>query len=193
MSHSNHKPLVTLYAALLHLYPANFRRQFAAEMLDTFNDLLHHHGPLLASSTVLRELPPTLLREHLDDPTTLSHVLRLIFSPLPAIALYIAALTRIQKIEELFVFTCWTLSILAALYLTRCRGLDCLLHTTLASILGLLLPLAFINTWQPMHPGLISLAPPLTILALTVGLILSSYARLIMEGFAFTSSSKAAT
>jgi hypothetical protein len=34
-----------------------------------------------------------------------------------------------------------------------------------------------------MHPGLLTLAPPLTLLALTIGLILAAYARLIMEGF----------
>ena len=57
----------------------------------------------------------------------------------------------------------------------------------LASVVGMLLPLALINTYQPMLPSFINLVAPLTVLALTVGLIFATYARLVMEGLAFTS------
>ena len=50
-------------AALLRLYPSNFRRQFEEEMLETFSLVLDERGALPASLLILRELIPTLLGE----------------------------------------------------------------------------------------------------------------------------------
>ena len=59
------------------------------------------------------------------------------------------------------------------------------MRTMGASVLGMLLPLALINFYQPMTPGFFSLAAPLGLLAMTIGLILGVFARLIMEGLKF--------
>jgi hypothetical protein len=174
--------LLSIYAGLLHLYPSDFRRQFGADMLDTFTDLLEQHGPVLASLLILREFIPTLLREHLDDPANLSRLIRQTFCPLPALILYAAAVSRVQHVEEFALITFWLICILSSFWNTGCRGRICLARTAAASVVGMLLPLALISTWQPMIPGLLSLAFPVVLLAMTVGLILAALARLTMEG-----------
>jgi hypothetical protein len=55
----------------------------------------------------------------------------------------------------------------------------------------MLLPLALINAYQPMSPGWLSLALPLGLLAMTIGLILGLLARLMMEGLRFQRSAVA--
>jgi len=52
---------------------------------------------------------------------------------------------------------------------------------------GMLLPMAIINLYQPMIPGFLSLAIPFAVLAATVGLIFAAVARLVMEGLTFKS------
>ncbi len=151
-------------------------------MLSDFAEILEHRGGIAACALVVRELPSTLLREHLDDPTAMKFLLRLFLGAIPPLAIYTAALSRAARVEEIVLITFWTLCILAALLKTRCRGLSCLVRTMLASIAGLLLPLAFINSYQPMTPGLSTLLIPLSMLALTIGLIFAAYARLVMEG-----------
>jgi hypothetical protein len=184
MHNRKHNALLAIYAALLHLYPSNFRRQFGMDMLDTFSDLMHHRGPLLASSLILREFFSTLFREHLDDPASLARLIRLLLCLLPPLAIYAAVLAHIRNVEEFAFFTFWLICILVSFWQTRCRGRECLVRTMLMSVVGMLLPLAFINTYQPMLPGFFSLAGPLAVLGLTVGLIFSTYARLVMEGLA---------
>jgi hypothetical protein len=184
MNDPSHGYLLRIYAALLHLYPSNFRRQFGPDMLDAFSQLIDHHGPLLASILILREFVPTLLREHFDDPASLARLIRQILCPLPALILYAAALARVQHLEEFALLTFWLICILTAFWNTGCRGRLCLLRTSAASVIGMLLPLALINTYQPMFPGFLSLAAPLALFAATVGLILAAFARLTMEGLA---------
>ena len=65
-----------------------------------------------------------------------------------------AAVPDAHSFDEYFLSTSWTLCILASLYLTRCRGRRCLVRTTLASVLGMLLPMTIINLHHPMDPSL---------------------------------------
>ena|SRR6266850_1983906 len=187
MSDSKRQPLLGLYAALLHLYPSNFRREFGQQMLVAFSDLLDDRGPVLASSIIFREFVSTLFREHLDDPASIAHFIRALLCPLPPVVIYSAVLAHVRNFEEFAFFTFWLICILASFWQTRCRGRECLVRAMLASAVGMLLPLALINTYQPMLPSFISLAAPLAVLALTVGLIFATCARLVMEGLAFTS------
>jgi len=156
-------------------------------MLATFADLLDDRGPLVASSLILREFCSTLFREHLDDPASLAHLIRVLLCPLPPVVIYATVLGHVRNFEEFAFFTFWLICILASFWQTRCRGRECLVRTMLASVVGMLLPLALINIYQPMHPSFVSLVAPLTVLALTVGLIFATCARLVMEGLAFTS------
>src|SRR6185503_21057072 len=93
-------PLQSLYAGLLHLYPPEFQRQFSDEMLETFSQVLTENGPLAALLMILRELIPTLVHEHLDDPANLSRLIRRMLCPIPALILYALAVRRVQHIEE---------------------------------------------------------------------------------------------
>jgi hypothetical protein len=142
MLDSKRQPLLGLYAALLHLYPSSFRRQFGQQMLAAFSDLLDDRGPLLASSIILREFLFTLFREHLDDPASLAHFIRVLLCPLPPVAIYTAVLAHIRNFEGFALFTSWLICILASFWQTRSRGRDCLVRTMLASVVGMLLPLA---------------------------------------------------
>src|SRR5678816_1332347 len=99
MNEPRHPFILSLYAALLRLYPSDFRRKFGADMLEDFSQLLDHHGPVPASILIFREFVPTLLREHLDDPASLSRLIRQTLCPLPALILYAAALSRVQHLE----------------------------------------------------------------------------------------------
>jgi hypothetical protein len=186
------KPLVALYAALLHLYPSSFRRRFGQEMLAAFSDLLNDFGPLPAISVLLREFLRSLFREHSDDPSSLVFAIRALLCPLPPMILYAIVLANVRDFDEFFFFTFWLICILASFWQTGCRGRAFLARTMLASLLGVLFPLALINLYHPMIPGLISLATPLALLAVTVGLIFAAYARVIMEGLTFKSIREAA-
>jgi len=187
MAKPRHKPLLDLYAALLHLYPASFRHQFRGEMLATFSDILEDRGRRCAFLVVLCELIPSLLREHLDDSSSFVFSIRLLLCALPPLGIYFAIVFHTQKFDELALFTFWLICILAALWQTRCRGRECLLRTMIASVVGMLFPLAIINLYQPMLPSFASLAVPFAMLAVTVGLIFAAYARLVMEGISVTS------
>src|SRR3954469_23085776 len=125
-----HPPL-TVYTMLLHLSPASFRRQFAAQMLETFADLLHDRGPFLAVLLIVREFIPTLIREHFDDRSSFWYLIRFLICLLPPLAIYAFALRNAHSFDEYFLSTSWALSILASLCLTRCRGRRCLLHAAL--------------------------------------------------------------
>jgi len=174
--------LLAVYAALLRLYPLSFRRQFGAEMLETFSELLNYHGPVVASLLILREFFPTLLREHLDDPSSIGRLIRGMLCPIPVLIIYAASIARVENVEEFALSTFWLICILAAFWNTGCRGVECLLRTMGASVLAMLLQLALINGYQPMIPGFLSLAVPFGLLSMTVGLVLAVLARLIMEG-----------
>ncbi len=191
MANPRLKPLLDLYAALLHFYPASFRRAFRREMLTTFSNILEDRGRRCGLFIILCELIPSLLREHLDDPSSLIFSIRLLLSALAPLGIYFAIVSHAQKFDELALFTFWLICILTALWQTRCRGRECLIRTMLSSVVGMLLPLAIINFYQPLLPSFLSLAAPLAVLAMTIGLIFGAYARLIMEGLSFTSSRSA--
>src|SRR5688500_1920600 len=99
--------LLAVYAMLLRLYPASFRRQFGAEMLETFSELLNCHGPVAASLLILREFLPTLLREHLDDPSSVGRLIRGMLCPIPALMIYAALVARVVNVEEFALSTFW--------------------------------------------------------------------------------------
>src|SRR5688572_6458591 len=125
------QPLLAGYAALLHVYPPTFRRQFGQQMLSDSAEILEHRGGIAACALVVRELPSTLLREHLDDPTAMTFLLRLLLCSIPPLAICTAALSRAARVEEFALITFWTLCILGALVKTRCRGPSCLVRTML--------------------------------------------------------------
>jgi hypothetical protein len=185
MDDRSQHPLLSVYARLLRLYPPEFQRQFSDEMLETFSQILADQGPLAALLMILSELFPTLLHEHLDDSENLSRLIRRMLCPIPALILYAIAVRRVQHLEEFVLCTFWLICLLAALWKSGCRGRVCLLRTMGASILGMLLPLALINSYQAMTPGFFSLAVPIGLFAMTIGLILGLFARLIMEGLSF--------
>ncbi len=182
MPNPRHKPLLDLYAGLLHLYPADFRRQFRREMLTTFSDVLQDRGRRCGFFLIICDLIPSLLREHFDDPSSFIFSIRLLLCCLPPLGIYFAIVSHTQNFEELALFTFWLICILTALWQTRCRGRECLIRTMVCSVVGMLLPLAIINVYQPMFPSFLSLAVPLAILAMTVGLTFAAFARLMMEG-----------
>ena len=182
MDNRQHHPLLCIYAALLRLYPPDFQQQFGQDMLATFSQVLEGRGGLSAALLILRELLPTLFREHLDDPANLVRVIRWMLAAVPALLIYAAAVGRVQHVEEFILSTFWLMCILTAFWKSGCRGRICLRRTMAASVLGMLLPLALINWYQPMSPGFFSLAGPFALLAMTLGLILAVFARLIMEG-----------
>src|SRR5258706_8137654 len=107
MAISKKKPLVALYAALLHLYPSSFRRKFGGEMLAAFSDLLNDLGALSALSVLLREFLPSLFREHSDDPSSLIFAIRALLCPLPPMILYAIVLAHVRAFDEFFFFTFW--------------------------------------------------------------------------------------
>ena len=183
-NHSRHF-LLSIYAALLRLYPPSFQQQFGREMLETVSNVLEQQGAGAASLLVLRELIPTLLREHLDDPANLAALVRRMLCPLPALLIYSAAIARVQRMEEFVLSTFWLICMLSAFWRSGCRGRVCLMRSMAASVVGMLLPLGLISSYQAMTPGFFSLAAPLGLLAMTVGLILGVFARLIMEGLNF--------
>jgi len=187
MSNPRHKPLLDLYATLLRLYPASFRRQFRQEMLTTFSDVLEDRGRRSGLFLILCELIPSLLREHLDDPASLIFSIRALLCALPPLAIYFAIVSHAKTFDEIALFTFWLICILAAFRQTGCRGRECLIRTVVLSVVGMLLPLAIINLYQPMIPGFLSLAAPFAVLAITIGLIFAAFARLIMEGISFRS------
>jgi len=187
MPDRKHKLLLALYAALLHLYPANFRRQFGQEMLAAFADTRDERGLVAALSLLIGDLLPTLLREHLEDSSSLVFIIRALLCALPPLILYTVAVAHVQNIDEFALLTFWLICIFAAYWQTGCRGRACLLRTMIASVGGMLFPLWLISFYQPMFPGFISLAAPLGVLAMTVGLILAALARLAMEGLSFRS------
>ena len=182
MDERSRHPLLSIYAALLRLYPSDFRQQFADEMLETFSRVLDEQGPLFASLLILRELLPTLFREHLDDPANLNRLIRRMLCPIPAMILYATSIARVQHIEEFALSTFWLICILASFWKNGCRGRVCLIRTVTASVMGMLFPLALINAWQSMSPGFFSLVVPVALRATTLGLILGLLARLTMEG-----------
>ena len=182
MDERRQHPLLSIYAALLRLYPSDFRRNFEQEMLQDFSQVLDERGPLDASLLVCREILPTLLREHLDDPANLLGLIRWMLAAIPALLVYAFAIGRVQHVEEFVLSTFWLICILVAFWKTGCRGRIFLVRTVAASTVGTLLPLALINAWQTISPGFFSLATPFGLLAMTIGLILALLARLIMEG-----------
>jgi hypothetical protein len=191
MSNPRHKPLLDLYAALLHLYPASFRRQFREQMLTTFSDILDDRGRRSGLFLILCELIPSLLREHLDEPASLIFSIRALLCALPPLAIYSAIVSHAKSFDEIALFTFWLICILTAFRQTGCRGRECLIRTMAFSVVGMLLPLAIINLFQPMFPGFLSLAAPFAVLAITIGLIFAAFARLIMEGLSLKSTRSA--
>src|SRR5687767_5051766 len=92
-------PLIRSYAGLLRLYPADFRGEFADEMLAAFEETLRERGALYASFVVSFELFPTLLREHMDSNGARGlRVLRLFACVFLPLALYVASLAKSSQL-----------------------------------------------------------------------------------------------
>src|ERR1043165_2893070 len=99
--------LLALYSILLRLYPASFRNQFGQEMLDAFSEVLEGRGTLAAFSLLMSDLLPTLLREHLEDCSSILLAIRGLLCLLPPIALYALVLAHIQNLDEFGLITFW--------------------------------------------------------------------------------------
>lgn len=63
---SNNKP-IKIYRLILNLYPRSFLEEYKRDMEQTFQDIQRDNNTFILWLRVLKELPNSLLQEHLDN------------------------------------------------------------------------------------------------------------------------------
>jgi prepilin-type processing-associated H-X9-DG protein len=183
---------VCLYALLLRLYPSQFRRAYADSMQDIFSRWIEDEaacggacGILRVWRTTLNEFIPTMLREHAEAlapfvrPTQL---IRLLIASLLPVGLYAALLRYLTHSQNSLVLATWFALIGIAMARARGRGWPCSRNAMLAAAIGIAAPLLWEGLTTVSTPSLFLVAPLLIATAATIGLILSIYVRLVVEG-----------
>jgi prepilin-type N-terminal cleavage/methylation domain-containing protein len=188
-----------VYAVLTRLYPGGFRDEFGSSMCDAFDRWLRDEGARHGLRGVLRvwrtiagELPSTLIREHIAaiaGPTTatpgrlpIRGATRVGLSALVPLAGYCLLLRTATSATDVAVLTLWFALMIAGMIRARGRGWACHRDTMIGSAAGTGLPLAWMALTGNSSPNIMFVAPLLIAAAATIGLILSSFVRLAMEG-----------
>jgi prepilin-type N-terminal cleavage/methylation domain-containing protein/prepilin-type processing-associated H-X9-DG protein len=188
-----------LYGLLLCLYPARFRRAFGGPMRDVFEQWLADEaardglrGIGRVWRTTLAEFIPTLIRECADAfaaahpgqaaAALLRRLPRLLMACLLPAGAYIALLRFLAHSDGSLVIAAWFTLMAIGMARARGRGWACNRNAMLAAAVGVALPLLWAGMTTVSTPSLFFVAPLLIAAAATIGLILSTYVRLVMEG-----------
>ena len=184
-----------LYRLLLCLYPLAFRRQFGCQLSDLFEQWLKDEsarhgtrGVLKVWRVTLSEYVPTLFREHVaafDARASLRagvHHLRTLMASLPVVAAFAVLLQFTKHPDDGVVLSLWFLCLAGGMAVARGRGWACSRNAMLGAMAGIGLPILWVGLTESSTPNVFSVAPLLLGAAATIGLILSTFVRLILEG-----------
>lgn len=180
-----------IYGWLLHLYPSSFRRAYGRSMRDLFVQWLEDEsacsggrGIARVWRTTLLEFIPTLFRQYADEYAALLRagpLARLLIAcVIPVVACI--ELGRLLGEPASPVLLAWFALMGLGMLRARGRGWTCSRNAVLAAALGVGTPLLWEALRTVTTPSLFLVGPLLIAAAATIGLILSIYVRLVMEG-----------
>jgi prepilin-type N-terminal cleavage/methylation domain-containing protein/prepilin-type processing-associated H-X9-DG protein len=143
------------------------------------------HGILRVWRTTFAEFIPTLLREHSEIyAVTVRPVLaiRILIASLLPVGAYVSLMRYLAHSDGFPVIATWFALMAIGMARARGRGWACSRNAMLSAVLGIGLPLLWEGITTVSTPSLFIVAPLLIATAATIGLILSTYVRLVMEG-----------
>lgn len=193
---SDHRNLIRwsarLYRLLLHLYPSQFRRAYAESMRDIFQQWIEDEAVHEGSRGICRvwrttasEFIPTMLREHAEAFALIVHpalLIRLLIASLLPVGAYVALLRYIAHTDGSLVLATWFALMVIGMARARGRGWACSRNAMVAAAIGVGAPLLWEGLTTVSTPNLFLVAPLIIAAAATIGLILSTYVRLVIEG-----------
>jgi hypothetical protein len=184
-----------LYRVMLWLYPRAFRAAYGAEMRQTFESWLADEserdgvrGIRRVWRSTLAEIVPTVVREHAVEVMDFlngggaARGARMLAACAAPVGAYLVMRRFVAQEHDSIVLAIWFALMAGGMVRAGGRGWACNRNAMVAAGAGVGAPLIWVAVTQTTSPGVLGVAPLLIAAAMTIGLIVSTLVRLMIEG-----------